>query len=1474
VESIPLTINGKPDLEALPDPLSKRLDEYEPPADRVEEELVTLWSEVLNIPRGHIGVTANFFDLGGHSLKATLLTAHIHKKLDVELSLAEVFKFPNIKELSGIIRVKAKHAYTFIEPLEKKEYYPLSSAQKRLYFLQQMDLNSTAYNMSLVLLLGKDIDKDGLENTLKKLIRRHEGLRTSFEVVKGEPVQRIHDEAELEIEYYNFRIPKILQEFVRPFDLSKAPLIRSGLIKTHDGNYTWLVDIHHIVSDGTSHTVLAEDFAALYREEELEPLRLHYKDFSGWQNRLFASGKIKNQEDYWLGLYAGEIPRLHMPADYRRPEVFTFAGAHYYFALPGEDGLKFKTLASRHGGTLYMNILAALNTLCYKYTGQTDIIIGSGIAGRPHADLQRIIGMFVNTLAMRNYPAGEKTYESFLEEVIAHSVEAFENQDVQFEELVERLDPERDPSRNPLFDISMVVQNFRRINEVVAIRNEDDGEKPDRVEGPPLTTTKFDLTFFIVESGGNDNVYFDVEYYTGIFKEETVKRLANHFGNIVKTVVNNPSVMLKDIDIISEDEKKQVLGEFNDTERDYPCHKTIHRLFAEQMEKTPDHTAVISRGQGNISVTYRELNEKSGRLAGYLYYEKHIRPEEPVGISMSEPIELAVGILGILKSGAAYVPLDPSLPEERLKYMIDDSRTGMVVSEKRYIKTLERLQWQCNGFHSYLCMDSRDIEGEWEVEHSELMDEELWNHVAETGEDEITRGGWLSSYTGLPFSRLEMDEYGDNIFKKLEPLLNPEMRVLEIGCASGITMYRIAPKVGLYYGTDLSPVMIDGNKKKTAEQGQQNIKLSCLAAHEIDRIEERNFDLVIMNSVIQCFHGHHYLRKVLKKAIDLLGEKGFLFLGDIMDQEKKDVLIRELETFKSTNPDKGYNTKTDFSSELFISRGFWEDFGVESGVIEDICFSDKLHTVENELTGFRYDVLITVNKSIPGGGWKKWRKQKYREDGTGLLEFSGQRPPPLAASNNLAYIIYTSGTTGQPKGVEVEHCAAVNTLCCRKVEYGMNSQCTALQLFSYGFDGFVTGFFTPLISGARLIVLPAEELGDVDQIKASILKNSVTHFICVPPLYSALLESMTGEELSTLKAVTLAGDRVSAALVARTKEKYEHIEIINEYGVTEAAVMSTIYRGQDGDNTVKIGHPVWNTQIFILDEGERLQPVGVPGELCISGVGLARGYLNKPELTAERFVDYRSYRTYRTYISSKKIYKTGDRARWLSEGNIEFLGRIDHQVKIRGFRIEMGEIESLLLKHESIKEVVVIDRENEQGDKYLCAYIKVGGAFKLNHAELKEYLSRSLPDYMIPRFFVPLDKIPITPNGKVDRKKLPEPGFRPGEAYVAPETETEEKLAAVWAEVLGIDKEVVGVESGFFELGGHSLSLIKMKAGIKEAFNMDIPVARLFQLPTIRAIASYIQGEETNRQVAEEILVESAASMETTLRLFEEFEDE
>lgn len=456
-----------------------------------------------------------------------------------------------------------------------------------------------------------------------------------------------------------------------------------------------------------------------------------------------------------------------------------------------------------------------------------------------------------------------------------------------------------------------------------------------------------------------------------------------------------------------------------------------------------------------------------------------------------------------------------------------------------------------------------------------------------------------------------------------------------------------------------------------------------------------------------------------------------------------------------------------------------------------------------------------------------------------------------------AYIIYTSGSTGSPRGVVVEHRQAVNTLRCRKEEYGMDAGVTVLQLFSYAFDGFVTGFFTPVISGSRVVLLSKRSIEDIALIIHTIIRDRVTHFISIPALYRVIITTISPEEAQNIKAVTLAGDKILPDLLETTAAKNKNIEIVNEYGITEAAVWSTVYRHQEKDTDIKIGRPIPHTALYItaLNDHSRLLPVGLRGEMCIAGAGVTRGYLNNPELTHRKFVRD-------PFVKNGRMLKTGDIGRWLPDRNIEFYGRQDFQVKIRGFRIELGEIERRLLQHEHITDsIVTAADEKDRREKYLCAYFRADK--ELTPSQLRDYLSLYLPAYMVPSYFIQLEKIPLTPNGKIDRKALPKPQMGSSmQEYVPPTDEVEKKLVRIWSEALGIEEDKVGIENDFFEIGGHSLSLVTMISSIHNEFGMQIPVTTIFENPSIKKIAVFIR---TGRSVESPMLL---LNSETERKLF------
>lgn len=560
LEKMPLTRNGKIDRKALPEPEIGAGGEFVLPRDWIERKLVKIWSEVLNIDAKLIGITADFFELGGHSLKATMLVSKIYKELNIKVLIGQVFQHPTIMELSEDIKQGTAGKYASIYPVEEKEYYELSSAQKRLYIVHKIDPQSISYNLPCVLPVGENIKKDKLEAALNKLIERHESLRTFFKEINGVPVQRIHPGIVLNLDYYETSIEEVqekINDYIRPFDLARAPLMRSGIIKIPGIKYVWIIDIHHIVSDGTSQAVLTGDFISLYNDKELKPLKLQYKDFSEWQNNVFKKGKIKSQEEYWLNLFSGEIPELFLPMDFDRPEIFTFAGDLYYFKINKDDAGELRKMTVAFGGTIFINLLAVLNVLLCKYSGQDDIIVGTGLAGRQHDDLRDIIGLFINPLPMRNFPKEEKSYGDFLREVIDNSIKAFENQDVQFEKLVDMLNLERNPSKNPLFSVVLNGLNLMQPGEKFSRPGREEvGQKEDFSLKKQHISAQTDMVFSIKEVG--EEIYISVEYYTAIFKKETIISMVGGFLKIVKAIIADADIKLKDIEIFPANEKKYI----------------------------------------------------------------------------------------------------------------------------------------------------------------------------------------------------------------------------------------------------------------------------------------------------------------------------------------------------------------------------------------------------------------------------------------------------------------------------------------------------------------------------------------------------------------------------------------------------------------------------------------------------------------------------------------------------------------------------------------------------------------------------------------------------------------------------------------------------------------------------------------------------------------------------------------------------
>ncbi|MDP4179622.1 MAG: amino acid adenylation domain-containing protein [Bacillota bacterium] len=1075
--------------------------------------------------------------LNGDSLSCKTPKGYAYPEViaDLKLRKNEIIKYLKVQKEKDLY-------FQSINKADEKEFYHVSAAQKRLFVIDRMGGNNTNYNLSGALIIEGNLNISRMEEVFKALIERHEALRTSFHMINDEPYQKVHEDVHFSLEYLDAceaEVSDVIKGFVRPFDLSKAPLLRVGLISVSSQKRFMVFDMHHIISDGVSTSILTREFVSLYSGESLKEAMLKYKDYSEWQCKLCNSDFMKEKERYWLNTFYGDIPKLNMPLDLKRPSIRSFEGETIKFGVDKDLTEKLKEMGSSSGSTLYMVLLAAYTTLLHKYTGQDDIIVGSVAAGRLNPDLQNIIGMFVNTLAIRNFPSDSKVFIEYLNEVKSYSINAFQNQDYQFEDLVNRLGVGNDLSRNPLFDTMFVLQNM----EMESIDISGLNFKSYEIEN---NNSKFDITLEAVEKNGILN--FKLEYCAALFRKEKMQMFAIHFTNILKEITDNPHIKISDIDILTKEEKKTILNEFNKTDAMYPADLTIHQLFENQAEKNPDNIAVVFEKK---QLTYKELNEKANQLARLLC-KKGVKSDSIVAIMFDRSIEMIVGILAVLKAGGAYLPIDPEYPPDRIGFMLNDSETNILLTHEKY---------------------AFDIRFDGEI--------------------------------------IKVDE-------------------------------------AVYNG-------------------------------EVSNLENKN------------------------------------------------------------------------------------------------------------------------------------------------------------SSNDLAYIIYTSGTTGKPKGVMIEHRNVVRLLFNDKFQFDFKETDIWTMFHSYCFDFSVWEMYGALLYGGKLVVVPKMTARDPKQYLSLLKEHKVTVLNQTPTaFYNLALEETYNEEKELkIRYVIFGGEALSPAMLKEWRNKYKDSRFINMYGITETTVHVTYKEITDKEiesNISNIGKPIPTLTTYIMDAHMQLVPVGAAGELCVGGAGVGRGYLNRPELTSLKFAQ-------NPYKPGERIYRSGDLARYLPDGEMEYLGRIDQQVKIRGHRIELGEIESLLLKHEAIKEAVVIPRD-EEGIPYLCAYMVTEK--ELLTDEIRGYLGKGLPKYMIPSYFINLQSIPLTPNGKLDRKALPKPDSKifALKQYEEPRNPLEKEMVRIWEEVLGL--QGIGINQSFFTLGGDSIKAIKLVSRMNDSLGSNMNIEDIYLNQQIKELSFFV----------------------------------
>jgi natural product biosynthesis luciferase-like monooxygenase protein/amino acid adenylation domain-containing protein len=1579
LDAFPLTPNGKVNPAALPAPELKSEKAFVAPRTASEKMLAEIWCEVLGLQR--VGIHDNFFELGGHSLLATQAVSRIRRALHLELPLADLFAAPTVAGLaekitgarrlamarehgateSNLLRIDPSAEvtppnWTVPNPAHgtsgtalvrtmRNDERPLSFAQERLWFLEQLEPGAAFNNIPIALRLEGTLCETALARSLNEMVRRHETLRTIFRNHEGRPAAFAEPARPLALDILDLGgLPPaerdaqarrlMSNEAGKPFALGQSPLLRVRLLRLAAQEYLLLLTAHHIASDGWSMGIFYRELTALYeafsqgRSPALPDLPVDYADFADWQRHWLQGEVLGKQLEYWKEQLGGARMTLDLPTDYPRPAAQTYRGATRCFALPEKLSAQLKTLSREEDATLFMLLLAAFQTLLHRYSSQDDILVGSPSAGRTRVEIEGVIGFFLNTLVMRGDLSGDPGFRELLRRTRRMALAAYAHQDVPLEKLVEALQPERDLSRSPVFQVMFILQN--------------EPLPPLELAGIKLTplhthsgTAKFDLLLSLEEGSGGLHGF--IEYNTDLFGEASIVRMLGHFQTLLEGIVAHPAERLSQLPILTDVEQRQLLVEWNDTRSRYPEDKCVHQLFEEQVERTPEAIAVVFE---NDELTYQELNHRANQLARELQ-RLGVGPDVPVGVCVERSLEMMVGLLAILKAGGCYVPLDPAYPPERLSFMLQDSQAPVLLTQAK--------------LRPYLKLDATNLQVlSLDPQHPAFRAA----HSASAPSSGVTSDHlayviYTSGSTGQPKGVMVSHRNVANLFAGMDRVLGPEPGVwlavtsisFDISVLELFWTLTRGFKVVLYREDHGS-----GPARKTAPPGDKPIDFSLFyfASDAGDRGEEkyrlllegakfadangftavwtpeRHFHsfgglypnpsltsvaLAMITQHIQIRAGsivlplHHPIRvaeewsvvdnlsrgraaialasgwqandfaiawenysqrkEIMRRNIDTIqrlwrGEAITTIngLGEPVEIEIFPKPIqRELpiwltssgnaETFQLAG-ELGFDLLTHLSGQgieqlaqkIEIYREAWRSHGHAPRVGR---VSLMLHTFVSDDRAFVWEKVRG-----PLGHYLRTYRDLSRNGHGGVQDAGGDIE--LLLQNAVERYVETSGLFGTPETclptLDKLKAIGVDEIACL-IDFGIDTDSVLASLTHLN-------QLRERSHRIRNDITPNQvhENGQWRSLPEQILRHGVTHLQCTPSLAGALaLVPESLQAMRQLRKLLLGGEALPVSLAKQLREALPG-GLFNMYGPTETTVWSTTYPVTRNEKTIPIGRPIANTEIYILDRNLQPVPAGVPGELFIGGDGVARGYLHRSELTAEKFLTHPFHPA-----SPARLYRTGDRARYRADGAIEFLGRLDQQVKLRGFRVELGEIESALSQHPGVRECAVRIWENGPNDQRLAAYLVAALAANPTDGELRRLLAEKLPEHMLPSVFVRLEQLPRTANGKVDRRALPEPeGIRAalGTAYVAPRTELEKSIAKIWRELLRVDK--VGLHDNFFDLGGHSLLVVQAQTRLGDALGTDLRVVHLFQYPTISALAKFLgeRPEQASFQKARE----------------------
>ncbi|MHC5860260.1 amino acid adenylation domain-containing protein [Nostoc sp.] len=1179
LEYLPLTPNGKVDRRALPAPdlHRKPKDKYVAPRTPVEEMLAQIWAQVLKVEQ--VSIYNNFFELGGHSLLGTQLLSRISSVFQVQIPLRSLFAAATVAELGHLIgrsQATSLPPSPPILPRSRDAILPLSYAQQRLWFLDQLEPNSGSYNMPLTLRLVGTLNQSALEESLQEIIHRHETLRTNFITVDGRPIQVIREQGigNREQEILSVidlkHLPTTEKEIVtqqlvqkqaqQPFNLADEPLIRATLVALSETEHALLVFIHHIVSDGWSMGVFIQELTALYnaysqdQRPSLVPLPIQYADFAIWQRQWLQGDVLQSQLSYWQQQLANAPTLSSLPTDRPRGAVQTYHGAYQEFALSKELTVWLKQLSQTESVTLFMTLLAAFQILLWRYSGQDDLCIGTPIANRNRAEIEPLIGFFVNTLVLRTRLDGNPSFRQLLSRVREVALGAYSHQDLPFEMLVEALQPERNLSHNPIFQVWFNLINLADTQpELLGLSVE-----PISI---PEAASKFDLSLYVAEH--EQGINLQVVYNSDLFTCERITEMLQQYDHLLNQIVVEPNSEIASYSLVTP--PAQLLLPNPTTAIPEPEYELVTTTFTSWVNSTPEQPAVR---QGTRTWNYGELGKCSQALARVML-SHGIQRGDVVALYGTSSFGLIASAIAVLLSGGVLMTVDPQLPSVRQKLILQEAQAKYIL----------------------------ELDGQ----HPETP--EIWQ---------------------------------------------------------SLTVIRI--------------------NKDTAEP----------------------------------INYHHQ-------------------------------------------------------------------------------------------------------------------------------ESSNKIPIPEISGDDPAYIFFTSGSTGVPKGVLGCHKGIAHFISWQRQTFEISQQDRIAQLTKLSFDAILRDIFLPLTSGATLCLPAAGDNLEPTKILHYLEREQISVVHTVPSLAQSWLANVPSEvSLRSLRWLFFSGEPLKETLIRRWRDAFPQAgEIINLYGATETTLVKCYYQvpSEPTPGIQPVGRPMPDTQALVLSVNQQMCGIGEPGEIVLRTPFCSLGYINAPEEMRFRFVKNHFRNDHQDLL-----YYTGDRGRYLPDGSLEILGRQDYQVKIRGIRIELGEIETALAQHPSMHQTVVTAHEDVLGEQSLVAYIIPNPESAPSISEIRGFLSTKLPQYMLPSSFVFLDSLPLTANGKVDRRALPAPSHINNLGkFVEPRNQIELQLVQIWSKILKVDK--VGVQENFFNLGGHSLLAPYLMAQIKQQFGKEIPLASLFQNPTIEQLATIVQVE-------------------------------